>query len=88
MKSQGARIGLLRDSLKWSNLKLSERTGIPAPTLSMYIYAKKLSINSHHLWRIAQATGVTTDWLISGDRRGLSKAMLDLLGPEPNNDSD
>lgn len=83
--AQGRRIGLLRERLRWPNKLLSEKTGIPEATLSQYVHAKKLSISALDLWRIAQATGVTVDWLISGSRSGLSATALQLLPSSENN---
>jgi transcriptional regulator with XRE-family HTH domain len=87
MQSQGERIGLLHDVLGWTNEELSRRTGIPAPVLSMYVHARRQSITTIDMWRIARETGVTTDWLIYGDPRYLSAEMRTLLYQTPPEDT-
>ena len=87
MRSQGARIGLLRDVLGWSNAELARRTGIPEPVLSMYVHGGRQSISTMDMWKIARETGTTTDWLIYGDPRYLSVEMRTLLS-QPAEDID
>jgi transcriptional regulator with XRE-family HTH domain len=79
---QGKRIGTLRDALELSNRDLAAATGIPEPTLSQYVHGRKMTISAYHFWRIASATGVTSDYLIAGDRRGLAPDMIGKLYPE------
>jgi DNA-binding transcriptional regulator YiaG len=79
---QGRRIGALRDALNLSNRDLATLTGIPEPTLSQYVHGRKMTISAYHIWRIASATGVTSDYLIAGERRGVPPELIGKLYPE------
>ena len=78
---QADRLCKLRKALGWSNKELSMRTGIAPPLLSQYQHARK-AITPNNAWRIAKATGVTIDYLLSGERSGLAEHAAKRLPPE------
>ena len=61
----GARILLLREQRKWTQVELAQRANVSQPLIcKLERPGQRQNVHSHILKRLAQALGCTTDYLV------------------------
>lgn len=66
-KQVGNRILMTRRSKGWNQGKLAEMTGLSRGQLSKYEHGGTIDIRASNLIRLADALGVSVDWLLGRD---------------------
>jgi hypothetical protein len=81
--AQGQRVRVWLDAAGLKAKWLGEQIGQSEPQVSKMLNGEtKGGIHPVEAWRIARATGLTTMYILYGNREGLSPEALKLLPPE------